>query len=83
MLYDIAETEQHKVEIVLAKEYIELYRLPVYGKLEEYDDLCEIYNGKLSYAYRFEAGVENIDGTRSDVTTSEDYMRALKKIICK
>lgn len=82
LLYEIAEKEQHKVELVLAKEYIELYKLPVYGQLEEYacDDLCEIYNGKLSYAYRFEAPVENVDGTRNGVTTSEDYTRALKKI---
>ena len=82
LLYEIAEKEQHKVELVLSKEYIELHKLPVYGRLEEYvcDDLCEIYNGKLSYAYRFEAPVENVDGTRGGVTTSEDYTRALKKI---
>lgn len=82
LLYDIAEKEVHKVELVLAKEYIELYRLPVYGQLEEYisDYLYETFNGKLSYAYRFEAPVENIDGTRDGVTTSEDYTRALKKI---
>lgn len=82
LLYDIAEKEQHNVELVLAKEYIELYKLPVYGQLEEYvyDDLCEIYNRKLSYAYRFEAPVENVDGSRAGVTTKEDYTRALKKI---
>lgn len=82
LLYEIAEKEQHKVELVIAKEYIELYKLPVYGQLEEYacDDLCETYNGKLSYAYRFEAPVEKVDGTRDGVTTSEDYTRALKKI---
>lgn len=82
MLYEIAEKEQHKVELILAKEYIEIHKLPVYGQLEEYvcDDLCETYNGKLSYAYRFEAPVENIDGIRSVVTTSEDYTHALKKI---
>lgn len=82
MLYEIAEKEQHKVELILAKEYIEIHKLPVYGLLEEYvcDDLYETYNGKLSYAYRFEAPVENIDGIRSGVTTSEDYTHALKKI---
>lgn len=81
-LYEIAESAQHKVELVLDKEYIELYRLPAYNELKEYviDDLCEIYNGKLSYAYRFEAGVENIDGTRTTRTTEEDYTYALKKI---
>lgn len=82
MLYEIAEAEQHKVELVLSKEYIELHELPVYSLLEEfvYDDLGETYNGKLSYAYRFEAGVENIDGTRDTLTTDEDYTLALKKI---
>lgn len=81
MLYDIAEAEQHKVECILQKEYIELYRLPVYGQLEEfvYDDLTETYNGKLSYAYRFEAPVENEDGSRG-LTTYEDYILALKNI---
>ena len=82
LLYDIAEKEVHKVELALAKEYIELHRLPVYGELEEYisDILYETFNGKLSYAYRFEAPVENIDGTRDGVTTSEDFTRALIKI---
>lgn len=81
-LYDIAEKEQHKVELVLRKEYIELHKLPVYSMLEEYvyDDLCNTYNGKLSYAYRFEAPVENTDGTRDSFTTAEDYAKALKKI---
>lgn len=81
-LYEMAEIEQHKVELALAKEYIELYNLPVYGMLEEYvyDDLCKMYNGKLSYAYRFEAGVENVDGKRNGITTMEDYVMALKKI---
>lgn len=52
MLYESVETEQHKVELVLSKEYIEIHKLPVYSQLEEfvYDDLCETYNGKLSYA---------------------------------
>lgn len=82
MLYEIAEKEQHNVELVLLKEYIELNKLPVYSQLEEYvyDDLIEIYNGKLSYAYRFEASVENEDGTRDTVTTDEDYMFAWRKI---
>ncbi len=81
-LYDVAEEKQHKVEVVLLKEYIELHNLPVYSQLEDYvyDDLCDTYNEKLSYAYRFEASVENVDGTRSGVTTLEDYARALNRI---
>lgn len=81
-IYEIAEIEQHKVELVLSKEYIELHKLPVYSRIEEfvYDDLCEIYNGKLSYAYRFEAPIERVDGTRDTITTDEDYTLALMKI---
>lgn len=82
MIYDIAEKKQHKVELVLEKEYIDLYRLPVYEQLEEYvcDYLIQIYDGKLEYAYRFEAGVENKDGVREKRTTNEEYVLARKRI---
>lgn len=81
-LYDVAESEQRKVIHVFQKEYIIIHKLEVYPKLEEYiyDDLGDIYNEKLSYAYRFEAGVEKVDGTRDTVTTTEDYTAALNKI---
>lgn len=81
-LNEMAEDEQHKVEFVLMKEYIELHNLPVYSQLEEYvsEDLGNTYDQKLSYAYRFEAGVENVDGTCDTVTTEEDYTKALKRI---
>lgn len=81
-LYYVAEEAQNKVINVFQKEYIIIHKLEIYPQLEEYvyDDLCDIYNGKLSYAYRFEAGVENVDGTRDTVTTSEDYTAALTKI---
>ena len=45
-----------------------------------YEDIYDIYSGKLGYAYRFEAGVENIDGTRDTVTTEEDYVKYLNMI---
>ena len=81
-LYDTAEYEQDKVMLVVKKEYIELHRLPVYNQIVDYvqDTLTEVYNCKLSYAYRFEAGVENMDGTRTTKTTSEDYWWALREI---
>lgn len=81
-LLEIADNTQHKVELALAKEYFDLHKLPIYSQLEEYvcDDLCETFEGKLSYAYRFEAPVERWDGTTCGVTTEEDYARALKKI---
>lgn len=81
-LYQIAETAQQKCVLVLKKEYIELFRLDLYEKLEEfvYDYLGDMYNGKLSYAYRFEAGVENVDGTRYTLTTDEELTKAYKTI---
>lgn len=58
-LYDIAENELRKIDLIIKKEYIELYKLPIYDQLREYvwEDLCDTYNDKLSYAYRFEAPV--------------------------
>lgn len=81
-LYEFAEDQQTKIIRALQKEYIILHKLDLYPQLEEYvnDDLCNIYNEKLSYAYRFEAGVEKEDGTRTTVTTFEDYTIALNKI---
>lgn len=81
-LYDIAENQIRKIELILQQEYIELHRLDVYSELVEYvsDFLFDTFDGKLSYGYRFEAGVEKVDGTRDTVTTYEDYTRALKRI---
>lgn len=45
-----------------------------------YVDLDEGCDGKLSYAYRFEAPVEKLDGSKDGVTTSEDYACAMKKV---
>ncbi len=81
-LYEFAEEAQNKVEKALRREYAVLHKLEVYGVLEEYvnDCLSDIYNEKLSYAYRFEAPVEKIDGTQSGVTTEEDYLLAWKRM---
>lgn len=80
-LYDIADAEHEKVRLVLKKEYIELFRLDLYEKLEEYvyDYILDTYaDEKSSYAYRFEAGVEKIDGTRDTLTTDEEITKAMK-----
>ncbi len=82
-LYDIADAEHEKVRLVLKKEYIELFRLDLYEKLEEYvyDYILDTYaDEKLSYAYRFEAGVEKIDGTRDTLTTDEEIAKAMKEL---
>lgn len=75
-LWDIAESRRKKVELVVQKEYMFLKNTQIYEDLEEYvyDDLYNTYDGKLSYAYRFEAGVDG------HPTTGEDYYNALEKI---
>lgn len=82
-LYDIAEKEVDKVLLAIKCEYLDLYNLDnIYENLIDFvwDVLYESFNGKVSYAYRFEAGVENVDGTRTTLTTTEDYEIVLKKI---
>lgn len=79
-LYRIADKAQQKCILVVKKEYIELFRLDLYEQLEEfvYDYLLDMYNAKLSYGYRFEAGVENVDGSRYTLTTEEELTKAYK-----
>jgi hypothetical protein len=75
-IYDIAEGEVHKVSLILDKEYFYLRNTEIYDELSEYvsEDLWDIFNGKLSYAYRFEAAGEG------SPTTFEDYDKAMIKI---
>lgn len=75
-LYDIALLKVEKVILSYKKEYPLLKNLKIYLELGNYiyNDLYETFDGKLSYAYRFEA--ISSDG----VTTEEDYSRALNKI---
>lgn len=71
-----AEDKIRYIESVLRKEYFYLHDTEVYGELCEYvdNDLWETFDGKTSYAYRFEAGAEG------NPTTEEDYNKALKRI---
>ena len=87
MLLEIAEEELSKVSFVLKKEYIEIHRLEVYEKLEEYisKDLFSTFFCKLGQHYRFDAFLEElgalyVEKKRTTATTSEDYERALKRI---
>lgn len=76
-LYEMAENAADKVLRTIENEYLELFRLDnIYEDLTEYvyNVLYESYNGKMDYAYRFEA-----DGINAP-TTEEDYLIALKKI---
>lgn len=73
---DMADEMHRKIELVLDQEYFDLRDTDIYNELCEFvsDDLVDIYDGKLSYAYRFEA---HADG---NPTTSEDYDKAMIKL---
>ena len=68
--------EHDKVMISLKNEYPLIGKLQVYAEISNYiyNDLYDIYDRKLSYAYRFEA----VPG--EDPTTYEDYTKAYKRI---
>ena len=75
-LWEIAEQEHNKVMISLKKEYPIIGKLQVYTEISNYiyNDLYDTYDGKLSYAYRFEA----VPG--EEPTTYDDYTKAYKRI---
>ena len=76
ILYDIATKEVGKVELIYKKEYMILGNTKIYEEIGDfiYNDLYDTFDGKLSYAYRFEATPEE------QPTTDEDYYKALNKI---
>ena len=73
---EYADKRLAEVLLVLKQEYFYLHDLPIYDSLFDYivDDLCDTYDGKLSYAYRFEAQVDN------NPSTEDDYEKAINKI---
>lgn len=75
-LYEVAEKEHSKVMLSLKIEYPIIGKNQIYTDLSNfiYNDLYDIYDGKLTYAYRFEANVD------SNPTTDEDYTKAYKKL---
>ena len=71
-----------KVNLVLDQEYFDLHDCDIYDELSEFvsQDLYNTYDGKISYAYRFEAIPDG------NPTTGEDYEKAMTKlntIVCK
>ena len=79
-LYNMVEDKVRSLELTLQKEYIILHKYEIFNKLEDYIyNIWDIFDGKLNPIYRFEAGVENIDGSH-DPTTYEDYEVALNNI---
>ncbi len=75
-IYDYAEKKVEAVLFVIKKEYFYLHDTEVYDMICEYaeNDLYEIFNGKLSYAYRFEAIPDG------NPTTTDDYEKAISKL---
>ena len=75
-IYGYAEDKIRAINLILQKEYFYLHDTKVYSELCEYvdNDLWDTFNGKVSYAYRFEAIPDG------NPTTEEDYDKALKRI---
>ncbi len=75
-LWEIAEKEHDKVMLSLKKEYPIIGKMQIYTVLSNfiYNDLYDIYDGKLTYAYRFEAIPDG------NPTTDEDYTKTYKKL---
>ena len=81
-LCELVDKKHRQIAYAVDRERFDLRGTPVYDALYEYiwNDLIELYDGKLSYAYRFEAPVECVDGTPGGVTTEEDYDKAIASL---
>lgn len=75
-IYDMVEDMIGKINLVLDQEYFDLRGCNLYEELCEFvsEDLYATFNGKLSYAYRFEAIPDG------HPTTTEDYDRAMIRL---
>ena len=73
---NMADEMHRRIELVLEQEYFDLRNTDIYNELCEFvsDDLIDIYDGKVSGAYRFEALTEE------NTTTSDDYSNAMIKL---
>ena len=74
-LYEVAEKELNKVILCHKKEKMLLKNTKIYEEIENfiYNDLYDIFDGKLKYAYRFEAIPDG------NPTTEDDYNKAMNK----
>ena len=75
-LCDIALGHVDILHLILQKEYVFLKNTEIYDELIdlEYNDIYDSFDGKLTYAYRFEAE----PGT--GLTTRDDYYKLLNKL---
>lgn len=71
--YDKVLGMMHEIYLVYDQEYFDLKGHPIYDDFGEFlsDGMYETFNGKLSYAYRFEAIPDG------NPTVSEDYDKAM------
>lgn len=67
---------EEKVRLVLNQEYFDLYDQEIYEGFCEFasEDLTNVYEGKVSCAYRFEADGEN------DPKVWQDHERAMQRL---
>lgn len=75
-LYEVAEKELNKVMLCYKKEKMLLKNTKIYDEIGDYiyNDLYDIFDGKLKYTYRFEAIPDG------NPTTNDDYNKAMSKI---
>ena len=79
-IYERIALMENRVHLVLNQEYFDLHDHEIYNEFYEFtnEDLIDIYNGKISYAYRFEADGENSPKLWQDY---EKAMQHLNQII--
>ena len=75
-IYDRIAQMERKINLVLNQEYFDLHNHEIYDELCEFasEGLSNVYNGKVSYAYRFEADGEH------DPTVWQDYEKAMQHL---
>ncbi len=75
-IYQAVEKMHDHLFLVLEQEYFDLHNTGIYEAFSEFlhNDLYETYDGKLSYAYRFEAIPDG------NPTVSDDYNKALDSL---
>ena len=83
-LENFVDKKYRRIILAYEKEYILLKNHPIYDEIENLlyseNGLQDCYIGKLSFAYRIEAPVKNVNGEQSGVTTYEDYEIAINKV---
>lgn len=82
-IWQIADAKQHAVRVAADKENYDLHGFPIYDAVIDFidEDLMDIYDGKLSYGYRFEAPVETVDGKPSGVPLEEDLAKVSIRMV--